>query len=337
MSLVVVIDELLDSLIEVDYKFKIETLKRTSKPDPLSKDELKQRIAEILSQGSKLKALSSNLSKTKRRPLRQGSIELPSQANATNPRSSHVELEGLTSLRLLCARFYFIGHLKHHLWRIITNIQSNKIESFENEVQEQGKDLDDEDHDDEKMMSRNRSSSTADSLLRQLDNLPFVPMSSEISSWNTSPSLEQVNPPSTTSEQQETPSKSQGKSSQIYSIRGLGMFLVQFQRLYYLFMEVRLQFQESQDQNAIMKAASFIESLDHFTREYKISLDSNLLMTSFARVKASKDPVSDRSDIMVASFTNMPDWICPRYGHSCGIFSSLHLSVGKVSLTPVNR
>jgi hypothetical protein len=323
MVLVVAIDELLDSLIEVDYKFKIETLKRSGKPDPLSKDELKQRIAEILFKGSKLKALSTNLSKSKLRPPRHGSVVLPSPQSRTSPpvlQTPNVDLEGLTSLRLLCARLHFIGHLKHHLWRIIFNIESNKIESFENQEQEQILDLDLDDEDEDDRPSRNRTASTADNLLKQLENLPFVPMSSEISSWNIeqqiskspSPSLEQTQD-SQRSSTPKNPMKSMISSQPTYTIRGLGMFLVQFQRLYYLFMEVRLQFQESQDQNAIMKSASFIESLDSFTKEYKISLDSNLLMTTLGKGKSNKDPAHDRSDIMVASFTNLPDWICPRY------------------------
>jgi hypothetical protein len=336
----------------MDYKYEMEKLIKSNKPDPLSKDELKQRIADILLKGSKMKALASSpLSHSTNKTSRghHGSFILPTQQSLSNSSSGSstgsastlpilqtpkAHLEGLTSLRLLCARLHFMGHLKYHLWRMVTNIQNEKIESSEELENEQfivG--LEDEDEEDNRdagevtnSMMSSRRKSTADSLLSQLKKLPFVPLSSEIASWNPVPpasasadlAAATATPPAQSEEGNQphsTPTKAPKSSSPslLYSIHGLGLFLVKFQRLYYTFMEVRLQFQENQDQNAIMKSASFLESLEIFAKEFKIALDSNLLMTSsLGKTKTTKETASERLDITVASFLNLPDWICPR-------------------------
>jgi hypothetical protein len=353
LNLVGSIDELLTSLTQVDYKYEMEKLMKAKRPDPLSKDELKHRIADILSKGSKMKALASPISQTttagaieatgkKTSRGHHGSFILPTQhslassSTTSAPTSSSsvpilqtpkTHLEGLTSLRLLCARLHFMGHLKYQLWRIISNIQNEKIESFEelensHELEvDDDEDNGDDDAGDERIAftSSSRRRSTADSVLFQLKHLPFVPLSSEIASWNPLPLQTQAHVPSSHTEDDQSHSSSTSKvqkpsSGLLYSIHGLGIFLVKFQRLYYLFMQVRLQFQENQDQNAIMKSASFLESLDIFTKEYKIALDSNLLMTKLGKPKVTtKEVTNDRLDMAVTSFINLPEWICSRY------------------------
>lgn len=311
----------------------MDKLLKLNKSDPLSKDELQRRIADILFKGSKMKALASPISQTagavpttEKKTTRghHGSFILPTQQSLSSTTSSlpmlqspPIHLEGLTSLRLLCARLHFIGHLKHQLWRIISNIQSEKIESFEEFENFHGFEVDDDDSEVPQPSTSRRKSTTT---LFQLHNLPFVPFSSEIASWNhlpqghSTPASSANNAIDTEDDQSHSSTLKVQKSSNglNYSIHGLGVFLVKFQRLYYLFMQVRLQFQENQDQNAIMKSASFLESLESFTKEYKITLDADLLMPKLGKTKVTKEVTNERLDINVASFMNLPAWICSR-------------------------
>lgn len=291
------IESVLESLIEVDYRYEMERLQKAKKQDPLSKDELLRNTANILLQGSKLKALSSPLAPAKSRTLQSSVVQLHS--NSTNTISivpSTVELEGLTSLRLLCSRLQFIGNLKYQLWRIIYNVEHNTIESFEDSDDSAKIDADDEDD------AANRRAVFERSLTKQLKSLPFVPLSAEISSWN-----DQTN----VMDDSSALSTKSAKAGHPYSIQGLGLFLTKFQILYRSFMDVRLQFQESQDQNAIMKSASFLESLEDFAREFKITLDNTILSGSIGKQKI-REPTGDKLDISILSFLNLPDWICSR-------------------------
>jgi hypothetical protein len=92
-----------------------------------------------------------------------------------------------------------------------------------------------------------------------------------------------------------------------YSVQGLGQFLLDLKRLYAAFMNVRLQFQENQDQNAIMKAASFLSRWDEFSDRYKIS------QVSQPDRLTGKAVEYDRLNMKVVSFLHLPDWICPKY------------------------
>lgn len=330
----------------------MEQYQRANQLDPLSKERLQSQVAELLVMGSKLKALSSPLAKPKTNSLRN-SIILPNNNNINSSGNNNtnninnsgnnsgnnnnltkqnntndvVDLSNLTTLRLLCARLSFIGHLKYHLWRIIYNIEKNKIESSaELEEMLDHEDDDDDENDDNNDKNNVNSSASSSSkkknrkdFSKQLNALPYVPMSTEILSWNIEPpkNKEELLASSTTPSTSTTATSSSNSNNNLmYSIHGLGLFLVKYQRLYSLFMEVRLQYQENQDQNAIMRSASFLESLNNFAKEYKISLDSNLLMPSLSKSlstsKPIKEPTNERLDISVTSFLNLPDWICPR-------------------------
>lgn len=314
----------------------MDRLQRLNQLDPLSKERIQSQIAELLTMGSKLRALSSPLLPSKPTSIRNSFILSPSSSSSNNLKSNNIQsstssispsllnpneidLSNLTSLRLLCARLTFISHLKYNLWKIIYNIEKNKIESSE-ETEEILKKDDEDINEDDLNLSKNKSNKD---FSKQLNALPYVPMSSDIAMWNTEPrknteeleaqSILPIQSSSTTS----TNTSTTNLNNSNYSIYGLGLFLVKYQRLYSLFMEVRLQFQENQDQNAIMRCASFLESLNEFAKEYKISLDSNLLIPtlnkSISISKINKELNNERVDISVTSFQSLPNWICPRY------------------------
>jgi hypothetical protein len=97
-----------------------------------------------------------------------------------------------------------------------------------------------------------------------------------------------------------------------YSIPGLVQFLCALQKLYSSFMEVRIHFQENQDQNAIMKSASFLAEMDEFDRRFRITNLWELMQHGHEELRKEQYWEIDRSDLAMISFINLPEWICPR-------------------------
>lgn len=97
-----------------------------------------------------------------------------------------------------------------------------------------------------------------------------------------------------------------------YSIPGLVQFLCALQRLYSSFMEVRIHFQENQDQNAIMKSASFLAEMDDFDKRFRITNLWELEQQGQGSSNKEQYWEVDRNDLAIVSFLNLPEWICPR-------------------------
>ena len=278
--------------------------------DKLSPDNLQQTIAHILRHGSNFHALT-------------GAVGTSSQFTKGSPRSSITPdgASGTSAIRLLCCRLHFIGYLKYNLWRIGQNVEHGNIE----------------------ICSKSDDSSTSKSQRDAFNNrIPFVPLGSEgtppsvdgiinISHLHTSligacwisDSSKKPSPPPDNSECTTLPEPSASRRSSrhkgeapgnasTYSVSGFVKFLTSLQKLYISFMDVRIRFRESQDQNAIMKAAMFLAELDEFDKKSRIS-------DLYELMRQNKDGASkeqywdyDRYDMAIVSFLNLPDWICPR-------------------------
>jgi hypothetical protein len=157
------LDSLLEALLKIDYDESLGDEQDISHDnDALSHDELKHSLNSMMKSGAGLRALIADADLSERVGRRSTSMVVNTPPPVLN-------IGGISSLRLLCARIAFIGHMKHNLWRIILNIRNNKIEV------DSAEDLYDMSDDRDKDDDGPRNESDTD----ESRGLPFVPLSSD--------------------------------------------------------------------------------------------------------------------------------------------------------------
>lgn len=106
------LDQLMTHITTVDMTTATASLNQ------LSPDILKEKVADILFNGSTFQALNTMINPESQVSTRYGRPTTPTD----QPSGSTTSV-----IRLLCARLHFIGYLKHNLWRIGISINSGEI------------------------------------------------------------------------------------------------------------------------------------------------------------------------------------------------------------------